>query len=102
MTTIDARCNSCGWQAVKVADVFVFVCEDDATLTTFSFDCPACKAVQGHLADVKTVEMLGTAGALVRTWRKVPLPLPPLTLDDLIDFHASLDAELDSLLEDAA
>ncbi len=67
---------------------------------TYSFACPGCEEVVQKPADRKIVELLRTAGVetavaggtVGRPSRSREEP-PPLTLDDLIDFHFLLSRD---------
>ncbi|HEX6311404.1 MAG TPA: hypothetical protein VF152_07225 [Acidimicrobiia bacterium] len=94
MTTIRAQCPSCGDVRLTAADVTVRVCSDDDS-GAYRFRCPGCDAPVTKPASAHVVELLVSSGVRVETWRR-PAELleshdgPPLTPDDLLDFHVLL------------
>ncbi len=120
MTTIRATCPRCGEVEMGAAAVLLTV-EAGRAEGSYSFVCPVCEQTIEKRADRKVVMLLLSAGVEVQevgqTAQKTverprqatleealppdPQPEgPPLTVDDLIDFHFLL--EDDSWLEDLA
>lgn len=66
----------------------------------YVFRCPACGRGIAKKTDRKIVALLQRVGVPTLPNDADPLgePLPPFTLDDLIDFHQNIDAELEALL----
>jgi hypothetical protein len=94
MTTIRAQCPGCGDVRLTAADVTVRVCSDDDS-GAYRFRCPSCDAPVAKPASAHIVELLVSSGVRLEMWRR-PAELrethdgPPLTADDLLDFHVAL------------
>ena len=74
------------------------VLEEGGERGAYSFMCPSCSSTVAKPADRKIIQLLVTAGVNVSdangVWpKKTEIEPPPLTLDDLIDFHAELDEQ---------
>lgn len=98
MTTIKATCPTCGEVALTPDDIDLRVDEQDTEASYYGFDCPRCDAEVRKPADERVVRLLVSGG--------VPaLPIhpaedrvrlcdrfdhPPLSHDDLLDFHEAL------------
>jgi hypothetical protein len=98
MATIRATCTGCGDVELTTADVWVRICVTDQT-STYSFRCPSCADVVIKQAEAHVVELLRSAGVRTQTWH-LPAELvepraggAPISHDDLLDFHALLEAE---------
>lgn len=95
VTTIRASCPTCGDVELTVADVKVRVCAAD-NRGTYSFRCPTCAMCVVKGAEPRIVDLLVSAGVALEVWH-LPAELseprcgPPITHDDLLDFHALLD-----------
>jgi hypothetical protein len=95
MTTIRAQCPSCGDVRLTAADLTVRVCSDDDR-GSYQFRCPGCDAPVAKPASAHIVELLVSSGVRLEMWRR-PAELlearsgPPLTPDDLLDFHVALE-----------
>jgi hypothetical protein len=102
MTTIRAQCPTCGDVRLTACDLTVRVCTDDDT-GSYCFRCPTCEAPVSKPASGHIVELLVSSGVRLEMWRR-PAELlerpggPPLTLDDLLDFHVLL--QRDDWIED--
>lgn len=93
MTTIKANCPTCGEVSLSPDDVALHADPDvDLDVEPFyAFDCPACSLTVRKAADEHVVRLLRSAGV---AWATRALPAgPPLTLDDVIDFHALLASD---------
>ena len=105
MATIRASCSDCGDVELTTADVHVRVCEFD-NQGTYSFRCPVCLMTVVKPAEARTVDLLVASGVSYETWT-LPLELseprgtgnPPITHDELLDFHDLLSD--DRLVGDA-
>jgi hypothetical protein len=91
MTTIRAQCPSCGDVRLMAADLTVRVCSDDDS-GSYRFHCPGCDAPVAKPASAHIVELLVSSGVRLEMWRRPAElleahPGPPLTPDDLLDFH---------------
>lgn len=63
---------------------------EDGERGAYSFYCPSCKVLVAKPADRKIVQLLIHAGVNVDGWPDIAAA-PPLTNDDLIDFHSELE-----------
>jgi hypothetical protein len=96
MTTIRAQCPTCGDVRLTAADLTVRVCSDDDR-GSYRFRCPGCEAPVAKPASAHIVELLVSSGVPLEMWRR-PAELlenrsgPPLTPDDLLDFHVLLQS----------
>ena len=94
MTTIKACCPGCG-EIDLVADDILLRIGAVPTSNTYGFSCPDCGDFVEKNADDRIIRLLLSGGVM-------PVPLhipaealethsgPPLTFDDLLDFHQSL------------
>src|SRR5205085_9057911 len=91
VTTIRASCPSCGDVDLTVEDVSVYVCADDRR-GSYSFRCPACQLAVSKPAEPNVVDILVSSGVRMAVWQ-LPAELfetrmgPPISHDDLLDFH---------------
>lgn len=104
MTTIKATCPGCG-EVDLTADDIVLRIGASKTVNTYGFSCPDCREFVTKQADDRVIRLLLSGGV-------VPVPVhvpaealevhagPPLTHDDLLDFHQQLAQ--DGWLEEAA
>lgn len=73
----------------------VRVCADDGS-AAYRFQCPRCSVLVSHPTTPPVADLLVQAGVHREEWR-LPLELgeerrgPPLTADDLLDFHLLLN-----------
>lgn len=94
MTTIRANCPSCGDVQLTADDLTVRVCSDDER-GSYNFRCPECRRAVAKEASRRIVDLLVSSGVRMQVWR-LPAELsesrigPPLTPDDLLDFHLLL------------
>jgi hypothetical protein len=101
---IKAECPGCGVVRLGAPDLTVRVCSDDGS-SAYTFQCRECGAAVHHDISSGVVELLVSAGVQRTDWRW-PAELsehtdaPPLTVDDLLDFHllASSDDTFDRAL----
>ena len=105
MTTIRATCAACGDVELTTTDVSVMISQDSGD-GTYSFRCPLCDAVVVKDCPRHTVDLLISAGVhyamFVAADEPNPDPYaPPLTHDDLLEFHSFLanDAQVAGALE---
>lgn len=92
---VEAECPRCGPVRVSARDIVVYVREDVWT-ASYLFRCPGCSRAVRKEASQEATEILVAWGARVDLWRAPaeflePKDGPPLTLDDLIDFHFLLE-----------
>ena len=91
MTTIKATCPGCGEVDLTADDILLRI-GASRTVNTYGFTCPACSEFVQKPADDRVVRLLLSGGVM-------PVPVhvpaealevhqgPPLTYDDLLDFH---------------
>jgi hypothetical protein len=103
MTTIKATCPNCGDVDLTPADVTVTVARQ-LGWSTYTFRCARCSDAVCKPADDEVVQALTGAGVRVE---RVEVPSeyleamiltrtsPPLTDDDLLDFHEWLESAED-------
>ena len=97
MTTIRANCPSCGDVQLRAADLTVRVCSDDEQ-GSYCFQCPTCSQAVAKDASRRSVDLLVSSGVRMEVWR-LPAELsephvgPPLSPDDLLDFHLMLSRD---------
>lgn len=94
MTTIKAMCPHCGEVELTPDDIELRVCTY-APASYYTFECPACQQEIQKPADDRVVQLLISGGVPATVW-ELPGELserhdgPPLTIDDLLDFHLLL------------
>lgn len=81
------------------ADVISLALEEDSGEGVYSFVCPVCEDVVEKPADRKIVSLLRSVGVEI-TEHEAPVAElaerpggPPITIDDVIDFHFLLSQE---------
>ena len=95
---VEADCPSCGRVRVASDDVVVRVCVDHQS-STYAFRCPACGLRTALPANDRIVDVLTAAGADFDVWylpdelRETRPGGPPLTNDDVLDFHLLLERQ---------
>jgi len=88
---IKAECPGCGVVRLGAPDVTVRICTDDGS-TSYTFRCAECGAAVRHDISRSVCDLLTSAGVRRVEWHW-PAELaehtdaPPLTVDDLLDFH---------------
>jgi hypothetical protein len=97
MTKIRAECPQCGEVRLTTDDLTVRVCADDDS-ASYSFRCPCCEGPVTKPAGPHIVDVLVSSGVRRETWRRPAEMLerksgPPVTLDDLLDFHVLLQQD---------
>ena len=98
MTSIRTNCPRCGEVEMR-ADVISLALEQDSGEGVYSFVCPVCEDVVEKPADRKIVSLLRSVGVEV-TEREAPVAEigerpegPPITIDDVVDFHFLLSQD---------
>ena len=98
MTSIRTNCPRCGEVEMR-ADVISLAMEQDSEEGVYSFVCPVCEDVVEKPADRKIVSLLRSVGVEI-TEREADLAEiderpdgPPITIDDIIDFHFLMSQE---------
>ncbi len=99
MTTIRATCPQCGEVEMGASSINLCVRDEDGE-GSYSFTCPSCGDAIEKPADKKVVMLLLSAGVdVTRVDEAAPVVAdphpdgPPLTADDLIDFHFLLEQD---------
>ena len=96
MMVIRVTCAGCGDVELKAVDMRVRRCVQTGE-ATYVFTCPDCHMAEVRHAEDHVVEVLRSAGVTCAEWQ-LPAELaeahsgPPLTHDDLLDFHEGLSA----------
>lgn len=91
---IEVGCPGCGLVSLTEDDVILRL----VPTSTYEFCCPGCGDFIHRLADSRVVRLLISAG-VIPIQPHVPAEIfedrngPPLTLDDLIDFHEELESD---------
>lgn len=97
MTTIKATCPECGEVSLKPEDLELRVFAESDERDYYAFDCPECGDRVSKSADARIVRLLRTGGVEPvgpATHPERPrLDLPPITRDELLDFHELLQRE---------
>lgn len=97
VASIRASCPWCGDVKLRPRDLTLRVCAD-TDHGTYSFVCPRCGDRVARDASPRICALLVSAGVQTEVWRR-PAELleprlgPPLTVDDLLDFHLLLAEE---------
>ena len=97
MTTIRAVCPDCGEVTLPSSAMEVQVCAQTQE-GSYTFACPVCSHPVHRPADRRVVQILVSGGVKVRIW-ELPAELfethdgPPISWDDVLDFHALLDTD---------
>jgi hypothetical protein len=97
VATIRASCPTCGDVELTSRQVWVRVCSADSQ-GSYVFRCPVCSLSVSKLADPKIVDLLVTSGVRLVVWHlpaelDEPHPGPPITYDDLLEFHYLLQQD---------
>lgn len=91
VTTIRAKCPRCGEVELSAESILLNVSQSGDG-GTYTFLCPSCEESVEKPADRRVVMLLRSAGVQIsRESAPGGSEHPPLTLDDLIDFHFLLD-----------
>jgi hypothetical protein len=97
VATIRASCPTCGDVELTSGDLTVRVCAAD-NQGAYVFRCPDCRLAVAKQADTKIVDLLVSSGVDLVVWH-LPAELgephsgPPITYDDLLEFHYALQMD---------
>jgi hypothetical protein len=98
MTSIRTNCPRCGEVEMR-ADVISLALEQGSGEGVYSFVCPVCEDLVEKPADRKIVSLLRSVGVEI-TERDAPEMVlddrpdgPPITIDDVVDFHFLLSQD---------
>ena len=97
VATIRASCPTCGDVELTSGDVTVLVCASN-NASSYAFQCPHCEVAVTKPAEPRVVDLLVSTGVRLSVWQ---LPAeaeevhtgPPITYDDLLEFHFALKKE---------
>jgi hypothetical protein len=93
--TIRATCPSCGNVRLHASDLTVRICVD-TDAGSYCFHCPACGVAVAKDASRRITDLLVSSNVRLEVWR-LPAELaeprsgPPITADDILDFHFELE-----------
>jgi hypothetical protein len=96
-TVIRASCTECGDVELTTSDLRVRVRDQDDG-GSYVFRCPSCRMSVVKPAEARIIDLLVASGVRLETWT-LPAELfeakggPPITHDDLIDFHHQLQSD---------
>lgn len=97
MATIKATCPACGEVSLTPDDLELWIFPDEADADFYAFDCPDCEQRVEKPADARIVGLLRTGGVEPRQAAAHPEAppdgLPPITHDELLDFHQLLQRD---------
>lgn len=104
MALIRASCPTCGDVELTPGDVRVLLCSTTYE-SSYAFQCPSCRLAVTKPAEARVVDVLLASGIPLSVWH-MPAELdeprsgPPISYDDLLEFHFALrrEAPLESLL----
>jgi rRNA maturation protein Nop10 len=95
MATIKATCPVCGDVKLRSRDLTVRVCAETDE-GTYGFACPRCGEPVDRAATPRILSLLVSAGVRTEVWHQPaellePHEGPPISADDLLDFHLLLE-----------
>ena len=95
MATIKATCPACGDVRLRSRELTVRVCAETDE-GTYTFACPRCRAIVAREATPRILALLVSAGVRTEVWHQPaelfePHDGPPISADDLLDFHLVLE-----------
>ncbi|MFP4148340.1 MAG: hypothetical protein ACLFUG_00485 [Nitriliruptoraceae bacterium] len=104
MTRIRATCPTCGEVDLRPDEVVLHVVRAPDGLVAdgseYRFECPSCTGEVAKPADDRIAQLLTTGGVQVAETApglpphpEAPAGGPPLTPDDLLDLHLSLERD---------
>jgi hypothetical protein len=97
VATIRASCPTCGDIELTSRELTVRVCAAN-NQGAYVFQCPDCLLAVSKLADAKIVDLLVSSGVRLVVWH-LPAELdeprsgPPITYDDLLEFHDAIQED---------
>jgi hypothetical protein len=97
MVRVKSRCWKCGEVALSLEDILL-VEHGDGEGTYYSFICATCDVAQAYPADNRFIDFMRMNGCEPIVLEspieiKEAAEAPPLTWDDLLDFHLQLQEE---------
>lgn len=97
VATIRASCPTCGDVELTSRDVSVQVCATN-NQGSYAFRCPECELAVSKMAEQRIIDLLVSSGVRLSVW-SMPAEMdeprngPPISYDDLLEFHRELEAE---------
>lgn len=94
---IRATCPNCGDVVLPREAMQVRICAEDRS-GAYNFVCPQCRMAVSKNAEDRIVQLLVAGGVKLDIWH-LPAEIfeermgPPITHDDLLDFHIQLQQE---------
>lgn len=102
---IRASCPDCGDVELTTRDIKVLLCSSTYE-STYAFQCPVCRVSVVKPAEPRVVDVLLASGVPLTVWN-LPAELdelhsddPPISYDDLLEFHFQL-GRLDDIIAEA-
>lgn len=97
-TLVHATCVDCGDIQVTTAEVTVRVCIAPRHPAAYVLRCPRCAGIVTRPVPVRVANLLVCYGAAFQLWAPPaelaePHEGPPISHDDLIDFHRALQGD---------
>jgi hypothetical protein len=103
MTTIKATCPRCGEVGLMPGEIELRVDRSGSGASFYAFTCPSCLDVVRKPADDRVIRLLISGGVRILSLEATPRPKPralaerfdgpPITHDDLLDFHGLLERD---------
>lgn len=108
MTTIKATCPGCGEVGLMPGEIELRVDRSGGGASFYAFTCPSCLDVIRKPADDRAIRLLISGGVHILSLEATPAPdatpeatpapaerfdRPPVTHDDLLDFHGLLERD---------
>lgn len=97
MAMIKATCPECGDVKLRSRDLTVRVCAE-TDQGSYTFACPRCRERVAREATPRILSLLVSAGVHTEVWHQPaellePRDGPPISVDDLLDFHLMLECD---------
>lgn len=94
--SVRVNCPDCGDVSIENEAITLRPCVDDATRTVYNFRCPKCgRQVAKRCVPIVAGLIIGLSDVTIAPWF-LPAELfeehdgPPITVDDVIDFHEAI------------
>ncbi len=94
---VRTTCPTCGDVEMTIRDLRVRLCST-TNEGSYAFRCPGCRLLVAKTIEASVVDVLVMAGVDLAVWR-MPAELdeahagPPISYDDLLEFHFQLQAD---------
>jgi hypothetical protein len=103
MTTIKATCPRCGEIGLMPGEIELRVDRSGGGASFYAFTCPSCLDMVRKPADDRVIRLLISGGVRILSLETAPrlqprslakrFDGPPITHDDLLDFHGLLERD---------